>query len=109
MLWVPVDRLEKSGPYVGPRGGLWADPKHTIHWDPAQHININIELSHTVIPHVAKVLARNPVALDGLKVALSERLDELQRERLFSKHKRERPIWWQAERSAQKIWDRTKS
>jgi DNA (cytosine-5)-methyltransferase 1 len=25
--------LEKSaGPYIGPRGGLWADPKHKIHW-----------------------------------------------------------------------------
>lgn len=25
--------LEKGGPYVGPRGGLWADPKHTVHWE----------------------------------------------------------------------------
>ena len=22
-----------GGPYVGPRGGLWADPQHTVHWD----------------------------------------------------------------------------
>lgn len=30
--------LEKAGgPYVGPKGGLWADPKHTIHWDPKVH------------------------------------------------------------------------
>ena len=25
--------LEKGGPYIGPRGGKWADPKHTIPWD----------------------------------------------------------------------------
>ena len=24
--------IEKSGPYIGPRGGRWADPKHTIPW-----------------------------------------------------------------------------
>ena len=24
--------LEKGGPYIGPRGGKWADPKHTIPW-----------------------------------------------------------------------------
>jgi hypothetical protein len=24
--------MEKAGPYVGPRGGKWADPKHTIPW-----------------------------------------------------------------------------
>lgn len=33
---IPFDRLSKGGPYVGPRGGLWADPKHTIHWSPAK-------------------------------------------------------------------------
>lgn len=26
------DELEKSGPYIGPKGGKWADPKHTIPW-----------------------------------------------------------------------------
>jgi hypothetical protein len=24
--------LEKAGPFIGPRGGKWADPKHTIPW-----------------------------------------------------------------------------
>jgi DNA-binding FrmR family transcriptional regulator len=24
--------LQKAGPYIGPRGGKWADPKHTIPW-----------------------------------------------------------------------------
>ena len=26
------------GPYIGPKGGKWADPAHTIHWDEAKHI-----------------------------------------------------------------------
>lgn len=26
------EKLEKAGPYIGPRGGKWADPKHTIPW-----------------------------------------------------------------------------
>jgi hypothetical protein len=25
-------KLVKAGPYIGPRGGKWADPKHTIPW-----------------------------------------------------------------------------
>jgi DNA topoisomerase-1 len=28
----PLDTLIKAGPYIGPRGGKWADPKHTIPW-----------------------------------------------------------------------------
>jgi predicted ABC-type ATPase len=28
---LPVE-LFKAGPYIGPRGGKWADPKHTIPW-----------------------------------------------------------------------------
>ena len=28
----PVARKQRGGPYVGPRGGLWADPEHTIPW-----------------------------------------------------------------------------
>lgn len=27
------EELEKAGPYIGPRGGRWADPQHTIPWD----------------------------------------------------------------------------
>lgn len=26
--------LSKGGPYIGPRGGMWADPEHTQHWEP---------------------------------------------------------------------------
>lgn len=28
-----IERMAKAGPYVGPRGGLWADPMHTVHWE----------------------------------------------------------------------------
>ena len=33
---LPIDELRKA-PFVGPRGGLWADLKHTVHWDPKKH------------------------------------------------------------------------
>jgi hypothetical protein len=29
---VTVDELKKAGPYIGKRGGKWADPEHTIPW-----------------------------------------------------------------------------
>ncbi len=35
MLNLPV--IEKSGPFIGPRGGKWADPKHTIPWKEEEH------------------------------------------------------------------------
>lgn len=28
--------LQKGGPYIGPRGGKWADPEHTIPWTDSQ-------------------------------------------------------------------------
>lgn len=37
LLWCYQDDeyLKKSGPYIGPRGGKWADPKHTVPWKEA--------------------------------------------------------------------------
>lgn len=34
--------LQKGGPYIGPRGGKWADPKHTIPWDDSKHHEVTI-------------------------------------------------------------------
>lgn len=34
---LPAESLQKGGPYIGPKGGMWADAKHTQHWDPTQH------------------------------------------------------------------------
>ena len=31
--WETILDLEKAGPFIGPRGGKWADSKHTIPWD----------------------------------------------------------------------------
>lgn len=32
--------LKAGGPYIGPKGGLWADPQHTIHWEePVHHVD----------------------------------------------------------------------
>ncbi len=30
-----VRKVEKGGPYIGPRGGKWADSQHTIPWKPS--------------------------------------------------------------------------
>jgi hypothetical protein len=32
-----VGAVRKGGPYIGPRGGKWADPEHTVHWEDATH------------------------------------------------------------------------
>ena len=40
-------RLVKAGPYIGPRGGKWADPKHTIPWE-GQHKKV---LFHSAPAH----------------------------------------------------------
>ena len=32
----PAEQLRKA-PFVGPKGGLWADAQHKIHWDPKKH------------------------------------------------------------------------
>lgn len=29
-----VSPIAKGGPYIGPHGGKWADPEHTVHWEP---------------------------------------------------------------------------
>lgn len=31
---LPEEAFQKAGPFIGPRGGKWADPKHTIPWRP---------------------------------------------------------------------------
>lgn len=30
-------KATSGGPYVGPKGGLWADPQHKVHWTPTAH------------------------------------------------------------------------
>jgi len=32
-----IDALVKAGPYIGPKGGKWADPGHSIPWDEKKH------------------------------------------------------------------------
>ena len=31
------DTLQKGGPYIGIRGGKWADPDHKVPWDAKRH------------------------------------------------------------------------
>lgn len=32
-----IEQLKKGGPFLGPKGGLWADPQHTVPWDNEKH------------------------------------------------------------------------
>jgi hypothetical protein len=32
-----LEAFEKGGPYIGPKGGKWADPQHTVSWDEKIH------------------------------------------------------------------------
>ena len=47
------DLYKSGGPYIGPKGGKWLDPMHTIHWDPAKHgskVKHAHELGHVKSP-----------------------------------------------------------
>lgn len=33
---------KSGGPYLGPKGGLWADPQHTVHWE-GHHGAVDVE------------------------------------------------------------------
>jgi hypothetical protein len=33
-------KLQKGGPYIGPRGGKWKDPKHTIPWKEEKQLSL---------------------------------------------------------------------
>lgn len=45
--------LEKAGPYIGPKGGLWADPQHTVHWEAVPHWaqHVVTALAGAIEPH----------------------------------------------------------
>lgn len=64
-------RLQKAGPYIGPRGGKWADPQHTIPWEDAPSrrtprtgmINVSDETVRSV---AEKLLANAAVNQHGI-------------------------------------------
>lgn len=41
--------LQKGGPYIGPRGGKWADPQHTIPWKEPSEEGSSEEDTHPVL------------------------------------------------------------
>lgn len=60
--WLEWD-LRKAGPYLGPRGGKYADPQHKIPWKDAKPIKIHGKLSP------AEVIAIERLANEGGKQA----------------------------------------
>ena len=44
-----------GGPYIGPRGGKWADPKHTIPWEEAAASNVRIVVHKAPEPGIREV------------------------------------------------------
>jgi len=51
----PDDLNKAGGPYIGPRGGKWADPEHTIHWEDAvPHEQIQQDAHAAVQPQVVQ-------------------------------------------------------
>lgn len=63
--------LEKAGPFVGPRGGLWADPEHKTHWDPKRHGTDRLEamLADLVPGDKVKGVAEQLGKLDAKKLS----------------------------------------
>jgi len=52
-----------AGPFIGPRGGKWADPEHTIHWEDAvPHEDIHEE-AHSAVKDEVKPAAMRAVAV----------------------------------------------
>jgi hypothetical protein len=43
----------KGGPFIGPRGGKWADAKHTIHWEAAVDVPL-AESAETSAHHIRR-------------------------------------------------------
>ena len=50
-------RLVKGGPYIGPKGGLWADPQHTIAWRD-DHEDETSHLFHSAPAHAMSRIKR---------------------------------------------------
>jgi hypothetical protein len=71
--------LTKAGPYMGPRGGLWADPEHTIHWDEKTHGRVTKKrLKELHDERYDKVERVEGEALVELLQELGDRLYEIQ-------------------------------
>lgn len=63
---VEEDRLQKAGPYIGPRGGKWADAAHTIPWQENQAGEIAQTKDHsrneTVVEYTAQEMIKRGVS-----------------------------------------------
>jgi hypothetical protein len=51
------DLVKSGGPFIGPRGGKWADPKFTIPWSDKKHAGKPVPKSHEHNEHGARELS----------------------------------------------------
>lgn len=75
-------RKAQAGPFIGPRGGMWADPEHTQHWEqpqpelfsPGEH-QTKVEILHS-----SKIIAQDPALTPEQKAKpISPALQEIQK------------------------------
>jgi len=69
-----IDQLEvlsKAGPYIGPKGGQWADPKHTIPWKGEKQFG---PATKQKLAQAQKWVEKSPLSLDSKKLERDLRL-----------------------------------
>ena len=72
--------LSKAGPYIGPKGGKWANPEHTIPWGftgtPGSAEHVSALASHLAETHGAKVSLQHhngTTTVSGIHVPKAQR------------------------------------
>lgn len=61
--------LEKAGPFIGPRGGKWADAKHTIPWkDAKKAVKVKVPVMRVPVYGQSKHIPANKESVKSLEI-----------------------------------------